>query len=217
MRVIIADDSIIVREGLASLLSADGFEIAGLAADAEALLEAIPGSAPDVTLVDIRMPPDFRDEGIRAAEEIDRRFPGLAVLVLSHFIESDYAMRLLESRTRGRGYLLKDHLAGTETLTHAIRTVAAGGSFVDPAVAERLVVVQRRPDPLADLTPREREILELMAEGRTNSGICSRLYLSPKTVEGYVRSIFMKLDLPPAQDDHRRVLAVLRYLRSTVE
>jgi DNA-binding NarL/FixJ family response regulator len=217
MRLVIADDSILLREGLASLLAADGFDIVGQAGDAKGLLELVAKTVPDVALVDIRMPPSYSDEGIRAAGTIDRLHPGVGVLVLSQYIESAYAIRLLEQRTRGRGYLLKDQVADVETLLTAVRSVGEGGSFVDPAVVEQLVGRHREPDALADLTERERELLGLMAAGRSNAAICATLFLSPKTVEGHVRSIFMKLDLPQAGDDHRRVLAVVRYLRSTGE
>ena len=215
MRVALADDSVLLREGISSILAADGFEILAQAGDADELLVAIAADPPDVALVDIRMPPNYADEGIRAAEEIDARFPGVGVLVLSQYVEPGFAMRLLEQRTEGRGYLLKDQVAEAGVLIDAVRTVGGGGSFVDPAVVEQLVGRQRAEDPLAELSAREREILALMAEGRSNAAICSGLWLSPKTVEGHVRNIFLKLGLQPAADDHRRVLAVLRYLRST--
>jgi len=215
MRVVIADDSILLREGLASLLRAESFEVLATVSTADDLLAALAEVEADVALVDIRMPPSYTDEGVRAAEALDELHPGLGVLILSQYIEPAYAMGLLERRTAGRGYLLKDQLPDVETLLTGVRTVASGGSFVDPSVVKPLLQRKGRDDPLGELSDRELEILGLMAQGRTNAAICSQLYLSPKTVEGHVRNIFMKFNLAPAPDDHRRVLAVLRYLRAT--
>jgi DNA-binding NarL/FixJ family response regulator len=214
MRVAIADDSLLIREGLGSLLAGAGLEVVAKVANGDDLLAVIPDAMPEVAMIDVRMPPTFTDEGIRAADMIDKSHPQLGVVILSHYIEAGYAMRLLERRTAGRGYLLKDQLPDIEMIVTAVKTVGSGGSFLDPAVVKPLLERDHVPDALAELTARERELLALMAEGRSNSAICAQLYLSPKTVEGYVRSIFMKLDLPPAADDHRRVLAVLRYLRA---
>ena len=209
----IADDAALVREGVGRLLEDAGFEIAGQASEASELLRLVRDRAPDVAIVDIRMPPTNTDEGLVAAQEIRTRYPGTAVLVLSQHLEPRYAMRLLEDAPGGAGYLLKERVGRTDELADAIRRVASGECVVDRAVVDELVARQRRDDPLADLSDREREILELMAEGRSNQGICQTLWLSPKTVETHIRHVFMKLGLQDAPSDNRRVLAVLTYLR----
>jgi DNA-binding NarL/FixJ family response regulator len=214
MRLIVADDSLLFREGLVRLLSELGFEVVGQTANADDLVRRIGGLKPDVALVDIRMPPSFTDEGLKAAIEIGERDPDVGVMVLSQYVESSYAMRLLEAGSAGRGYLLKDRVSDLEQFAEAVRRVGGGGSVVDPEVVAALVGRQRDAGPLAELTDREREILALMAEGRSNTGIGERLYLSQRTIESHVRSIFRKLGLEEAPDDHRRVLAVVAYLRA---
>jgi DNA-binding NarL/FixJ family response regulator len=213
VRLIVADDSMLFREGLARLLGEAGFEVVGQTASAEDLVRRVGGLQPDVAIVDIRMPPTFSDEGLVAARELGDRHPGVGVLVLSQYIESSFAMRLLEEGSAGRGYLLKDRVDDLEAFAAAIRRVGNGGSVVDPEVIAALVDRSREPGPLDELTDREREILKLMAEGRSNNGICERLTLSPRTIESHVRTIFIKLGLSPADDDNRRVMAVLAYLR----
>ncbi len=213
-RVLLADDSALMRDALAALLERRGLTVAGRYGTGDALLAAVASTAPDVVLLDVRMPPTFTDEGIRTAEVLAHRHPRVAVLVLSHYVEPNFALRVLETRTRGVGYLLKDHLADTDTLMCAISRVVGGGSFVDPAVVQQLIEARRRAERLACLTEREREILALMAEGLSNQAICARLFLSPKTVETHVRAIFRKFDLDAAPNDNRRVLAVVRYLKA---
>ncbi len=214
MRLIVADDSLLFREGLVRLLSEQEFEVLAQADNAEDLVRRVGGLRPDAALVDIRMPPTFTDEGLRAALEIGERYPGVGVVVLSQYIESGYAMRLLEQGSAGRGYLLKDRVGDLDGFADAIRRVGDGGSVVDPEVVAALVARRRPAGPLDELTERERECLALMAEGRSNTGICERIHLSPRTVESHVRTIFRKLDLDETHDDHRRVLAVLAYLRA---
>jgi DNA-binding NarL/FixJ family response regulator len=213
MRLIVADDSLLFREGLVLLLSQLGFEVTGQTDNADDLVRRVGGLKPDVALVDIRMPPSFTDEGLQAALDIGAAHPAVGVLVLSQYVESSYAMRLLEGGSAGRGYLLKDRVSDLDQFAEAIRRVADGGSVVDPEVVGALVGRQRDAGPLNELTDREREILALMAEGRSNTGIGERLFLSQRTIESHVRSIFRKLSLEEAPDDHRRVLAVLAYLR----
>jgi DNA-binding NarL/FixJ family response regulator len=210
MRLVLAEDSALLREALASLLERRGFEVVGAAGDGDAALRCVQRLAPDVVLSDIRMPPTHTDEGLRLAAALAREHPGTGVLVLSQYLEPSFAHRLLEARTRGRGYLLKDRVRDADTLVLALRTVAGGGTYVDRAVVDELM---HGAGSLGGLSDRELDILALMAEGRSNTGICERLVLSKKTVETHVRSIMAKLDLPPAPEDHRRVLAVLAYLR----
>jgi DNA-binding NarL/FixJ family response regulator len=213
MRVVIADDELLLREGLARLLIEAGFEVVGKAGTGEELMRLVHLARPDVVLVDIRMPPTHTDEGLVAAQEIRRAYPEIGVLVLSHYLESSYAMRLLEERPERAGYLLKERVSDVAVLADALRRIAEGESVVDPTIVSRLVHRSRDPDPLAELTERELEVLSQLAEGRSNHGVGAALFLSPKTVESHVRQIFMKLGLEGAPDDHRRVLAVLAYLR----
>jgi DNA-binding NarL/FixJ family response regulator len=214
LKLVIADDSVLLREGVARVLEDRGFEVAGQAGDAEELMRKVGAHQPDVALVDIRMPPDHSDEGLRAADEIAERHPGIGVLVLSEYLEPDYAMRLLEAGAPGRGYLLKETVTDLDSFADAIRRVAAGQSVVDPLIVSRVMGRLREHDPLQELSEREREILALMAEGRSNTGIAERLVVSDRTVETHVRSIFQKLELEHTPDDHRRVLAVIAYLRA---
>jgi DNA-binding NarL/FixJ family response regulator len=212
MRVVVADDSVLLREGIVRLLEERGFQVVGQAGDAEDLLRKVSAHKPDVAVVDIRMPPTNTDDGLRAALEIRSARPETAVLVLSQYME-EYAFELVRQTAAGVGYLLKDRVADVELFVQAIRQVAAGGSALDPEVVGQLVR-SRRDDPLRDLTRREREVLELMAEGRSNQAIGEQLVLTERAVEKHVTSIFLKLGLPPAPEDHRRVLAVLTFLRS---
>jgi DNA-binding NarL/FixJ family response regulator len=214
LRVVIADDNLLVRKGIVALLEESGIEVSGQAGDAEELLSEVDAHDPEVAIVDIRMPPTHTDEGLRAAREIRERFPSTGVLVLSQYVESGYALDLLSESAEGVGYLLKDRVADIEQFASAVRRVAEGGSALDPAVVSELVGRRRQDDPLDQLTPREREVLELMAEGRSNQAIADRLYVTLRAVEKHVTSIFSKLDLPASTDDHRRVLAVLLYFRS---
>ena len=214
MRIVIADDAVLVREGVAHLLMESGLEVVGQVGDADALLLSVRDTRPDVALVDIRMPPTHTDEGLRAAHEVRSRYPETAVLVLSQHLEPTYALRrLVEERPEGVGYLLKERVGRLEQLIDAVQRVAAGECVVDRAVVDELLVQRRRVDPLAELTPREQEIVALMAEGRSNRGICRALWLSPKTVETHIRGAFAKLGIREAPEDNRRVLAVLTYLR----
>jgi DNA-binding NarL/FixJ family response regulator len=215
MRVVVADDSLLFREGVVRLLTEQGFEVLGQMENGEDLVRRVGGLKPDVAIVDIRMPPTNTDEGLQAAHEIGERHPEIGVVVLSQYLEASYAMRLLEEGTAGRGYLLKDRVGDLDAFGAAIRRVGEGGSVVDPEVVASLVGRRQGAGQLDELTEREREILAMMAEGRSNHGICERFVLSPRTVESHVRTIFQKLDLPPAGDDHRRVLAVLTYLRAS--
>jgi DNA-binding NarL/FixJ family response regulator len=211
VRVVLAEDSMLLREGLVRLFDEAGFETVGAYGDAEALLADLERAAPDVAVLDVRMPPTFRDEGVRAAIELRRRSPGLGVLLLSQYVEGTYAQELLASADGGMGYLLKDRVASLEDLQDAVLRVRDGGTVLDPQVVRELLA--RRGDPLAALTPREREVLELMAEGRTNAGIASQLFIGIGAVEKNVTSIFQKLGLEDSGTDHRRVLAVLAWMR----
>jgi DNA-binding NarL/FixJ family response regulator len=213
MRVVIADDSVLLREGVARLLEDAGFEIVGQAGSAEQLLLKVRSYSPQVAIVDIRMPPTHTDEGLRAAREIREKHPATAVLVLSQYVEPEYALELLADSAEGVGYLLKDRVADVSEFAAAVRRVGEGGSALDPAVVSQLVGRSRKDDPLARLTPREREVLELMAEGRSNQAIAERIFVTERAVEKHVTSIFGKLRLPTDAADHRRVLAVLTYLR----
>ena len=214
MRVAIADDAVLFREGLARLLEASGMEVVGRAGDAAQLLEVVEEQQPDIVITDIRMPPTHTTEGLVAAAEIRLRHPKVAVLLLSQYVETAHVIRLLERGASRIGYLLKDRVSDVKEFVDAVRRVATGGSAIDPEVVSELLVRRRRHDLVGGLSDREREVLNLMAEGRSNAAIGSTLHMSEKTVEGHVRSIFSKLDLEPAPDDHRRVLAVLVYLRS---
>jgi DNA-binding NarL/FixJ family response regulator len=214
MRVVIADDSVLLREGIAQLLQSAGFEIVGQAGTAEDLLLKVRSYSPDVAIVDIRMPPTHTDEGLRAAKEIREAHPDVGVLVLSQYVEAGYALDLLQGSAEGVGYLLKDRVADVHEFADAVRRVGDGGSALDPTVVSRLVGRRRGEDPLDSLTPREREVLELMAEGRTNNAIAEKLVVTPRAVEKHVTSIFMKLGLPASEQDHRRVLAVLTLLNA---
>jgi serine/threonine-protein kinase len=214
MRVVIADDEVLLREGLARLLQDAGFEIAGRCGDAEALLRMVDARRPDVALVDIRMPPNRGDDGLVAAQEIRRRHPDVGVLVLSHHLESRYAMRLLEEAPERAGYLLKERVSDLAVLADALRRIDEGECVIDPTIVSRLVARKRERGPLDELTDREREVLALIAEGHSNAAIGRRLFLSPKTVESHISQIFVKLDLRNSPDHHRRVLAVLTFLRS---
>lgn len=214
MRVLVADDEVLLREGLVRLLEDAGFDVVGQAGDAEEALRKTAALRPDVAVLDIRMPPTRTDEGFRVAEILGERHPEIGVLVLSAHIESEFAMRLLERRTRGIGYLLKQSVAEVDGFAEAVRRVGSGGAAVDPQVVRAAFDRRRADDPLALLTDRERELLKLMAEGRSNAGIGKALFLSPKTIESHVGSILSKLDLPPDAGENRRVLAVLRYLQA---
>jgi serine/threonine-protein kinase PknK len=212
-RVILAEDDVLLREGLASLLQRSGFEVAGQAGDAKALLAAVRGAAPDLVIADIRMPPTFTTEGLEAAQTIRRQQPETAILLLSAHVEVEQAMELLASG-RGIGYLLKSRISDVTEFIDTVERVARGGSVVDPALVQELVSARRRNDPLAVLSAREHEVIGLMAEGRSNAGIARRLWVTEGTVEKHVRSIMAKLELPETDEDHRRVLAVLRFLES---
>jgi DNA-binding NarL/FixJ family response regulator len=213
VRVAVADDAVILREGLARLLAEAGFEIAGLASDADELLELVGRERPDVAIVDIRMPPTHTDEGLHAARAIRERWPGIGILVLSQHVRTSYALELLEDGSAGIGYLLKERVSGLDDLVASVERVGHGGTVLDPLVVEQLVHRPRSgDDPLGQLTERELEVLSLMAEGRSNRAIGARLHVTEHTVEKHVKNIFGSLDLPPSPDDHRRVLAVVTYL-----
>ncbi|MGH2561507.1 MAG: response regulator transcription factor [Thermomicrobiales bacterium] len=214
MRVVIAEDSVLLREGIARLLTDAGMEVIARVGDGPGLIAAVEEHRPDVSVVDVRMPPSFRDEGLRAAIEARQRVPGSPVLVLSQYVEERYAGELIESGAEGVGYLLKDRVADVGDFVATVRQVAGGGTVLDPEVVAQLVTRRRRDDRVETLTERERDVLALMAEGRTNAAIAGRLFVSEGTVEKHVTSIFGKLGLPDTGVDHRRVLAVLAYLRS---
>jgi DNA-binding NarL/FixJ family response regulator len=213
VRVVIADDEVLFREGLERLLSEAGFEVIGKVGTAEELRRKVEVARPDAAIVDIKMPPTHTDEGLVAAEEIRESHPEVGVLVLSHYLESRYAMRLVEQHPGGVGYLLKERVSDLAVLTDSLSRLDEGECVVDPTIVSRLVN-RATTSKLDELTEREREVLALMAEGRSNKGICERLFLSPKTVEAHVKHIFMKLGIDESSDDHRRVLAVLAFLRS---
>jgi DNA-binding NarL/FixJ family response regulator len=214
VRVVIAEDLFLLREGLVRLLSAHGFEIVAAVATAPELLTALVDEHPDVGIVDVRLPPTHTDDGLRAALQARQQIPGLPVLVLSQYVEQLYARELLADRAGGVGYLLKDRVFNDEAFTGAIRTVAAGGTVLDPEVVSKLMTRRSRDAPVARLTPREREVLALMAEGRSNAAIAQRLFVTEKAVSKHAAGIFAKLDLALSEDDNRRVLAVLAYLES---
>ena len=211
VRVVVADDDVLLREGLASLLDRSGFEVVGQAGDATQLLELVRDTRPELVIVDIRMPPAHATEGLDAAKEIRRDWPQVGILVLSAHAEVDHAMELLASG-RGIGYLLKSRVSDVAEFIETLERIARGGSVVDPALVQELVTARKRNDPLAVVSERERDVLSLMAEGRSNAGIARRLWITEGTVEKHVRSILTKLGLPDTDDDHRRVLAVLTFL-----
>ena len=213
MRVVIAEDSAILRDGLVRLLVDHGHEVPAAVADADALREAVTAHRPDVAVVDIRMPPTHTDEGLRAAIALRAAHPGLGILVFSQYIETKYAAQLLAGSASGVGYLLKDRVADVSDFVEALTRIAQGGTVLDPEVVSQLMGA-RRPEPLAALTARERQVLGLMAEGRSNTAIARLLFVTEGSIEKHVTSIFAKLGLPPSEDDHRRVLAVLHYLRA---
>jgi DNA-binding NarL/FixJ family response regulator len=213
-RVVLADDSVLFREGVARLLEDAGFEVVGQSGTAEDLLLKVRSYKPDVAIVDIRMPPTQTDEGLRAAKEIREKHPATAVVVLSQYVEPSYALELLQDSAEGIGYLLKDRVSDIGEFAAAVRRVADGGSALDPSVVAQLVGRRRRDDPLAELTTREREVLELMAQGLSNVAIAARIFVTERAVEKHVTSILQKLRLPAAPDTHRRVLAVLAFLRA---
>jgi DNA-binding NarL/FixJ family response regulator len=215
MRVAVADDEALLREGLSRLLAEAGLEVVATAGEPGELIRRVGLTRPDVVIVDIKMPPTHTDEGLVAAQEIRRQHPHIGVLVLSHYLDSRYAMRLLQELPGGAGYLLKERVSDIAVLVDALRRVHEGECVVDPTIVSRLMSQRRESGPMSELTPREREVLALMAEGHSNPAICRRLFLSPKTVESHVRQIFFKLDLRESAEQHRRVSAVLAFLRST--
>jgi DNA-binding NarL/FixJ family response regulator len=213
VRVVLAEDSVLLREGVARILEEQGFEIVAQTGTAEDLMLKVRSYSPKVVIVDIRMPPTHTDEGLKAAQEIRETYPEVGVLVLSQYVEPSYAMELLAESAEGVGYLLKDRVSDVSEFAAAVRRVGEGGSALDPAIVSQLVGRRRRDDPIDQLTPREREVLEHMAQGRSNQGIAEQLVVTERAVEKHVTSIFGKLRLPHAPEDHRRVLAVLTYLR----
>jgi DNA-binding NarL/FixJ family response regulator len=214
MRVVIAEDSALLREGLSRLLVEAGFDVVASVSDGELAIRAVAEHQPDIVVLDVRMPPTFTDEGLRAALVIRGEWPGIGLMVFSQYVEERYAIELLAQQTRGTGYLLKDRVADVEEFVEALRQVGAGGTVLDPDVVAQLFARSRHTHPLAKLTAREREVLGLMAEGRSNAAIAAALVVGEGAVEKHVTNIFSKLDLLPADSDHRRVLAVLRYLES---
>ena len=214
MRVVVADDSVLLREGVVRLLEENGFDVVGQAGDAEDLIRKVRAHKPDVAVVDIRMPPTNTDDGLRAALEIRAELPDTGVLVLSQYVEEGYALDLVGESAGGVGYLLKDRVADVDRFVDSVKRVADGGSALDPEVVSQLVGRARRDNPVDELTPREREVLELMAEGRSNNAIAEHMIVTERAVEKHVTSIFGKLGLAPAPEDHRRVLAVLAFLRA---
>ena len=212
MRVVIADDSVLLREGLVRLLTDAGFEVAAQAGDAEDLMRKVRAHKPQVAVTDIRMPPTHTDEGLRAAQAIRQELPDVGVLVLSQYVDQQYAMELLGNSAAGVGYLLKDRVADVDRFAEAVRTVGNGGSALDPEVVSQLLGRRRSDDPVDRLTARERQVLDLMAQGRSNGAIARELVVTERAIEKHVTSIFGKLDLPATEDSHRRVLAVLAYL-----
>ena len=214
MRIVVAEDLFLLREGIARLLQAHGCDIVAAVGDGPALLEALVGERPDVAIVDVRLPPTFTDEGLRAALAARRQIPGLPILVLSQYVEQLYARELLADRAGGVGYLLKDRVFTDDQFVDVLRTVAKGGTVMDPEVVAELLVRRSRDAPITRLTDRERDVLALMAEGRSNAAIAQQLYVSEKAVSKHCTSIFAKLDLPPSETDNRRVLAVLAFLNS---
>jgi DNA-binding NarL/FixJ family response regulator len=214
MRVVIAEDLTLLREGLSRLLDDRGWEIVAAVDDGPKLVEAIAEHRPDIAIVDVRLPPSFTDEGIRAAIEARRRVPGTPILILSQYVEESYAADLLAGEGGGDGYLLKDRVADVRTFVESLERVAGGGTAMDPEVVAQLLGRRDNRGPLSELTPREREVLALMAEGRSNTGIGAELGISSSAIEKHVKQVFSKLDLPPSGGDHRRVLAVLAYLGS---
>jgi DNA-binding NarL/FixJ family response regulator len=214
VRVVIADDSVLLREGLVRVVAEGGFDVVDHVGNADELLAVVRRDEPDVAIVDVRMPPTYTDEGARAAREIRERHPNVGVLVLSQVVEPTHALALFTDNAEGFGYLLKDRVVEIDEFLDAIRRVARGGTAIDPEVIAELVGRRRDDGPIGELTPREREVLGLMAEGRSNQAISQKLFLSTRTIETHVNSIFLKLGLLPAPDDHRRVLAVLAFLRT---
>jgi DNA-binding NarL/FixJ family response regulator len=214
MRVVVAEDSVLLREGVARLLQEAGHEVVGQAGDADDLMRKVRAHKPDLAVVDVRMPPSQTDEGLRAAKEIRAELPGVGVLVLSGYVEPTYAQELLAENAEGLGYLLKDRVSDVGTFADAVERVGTGGSALDPEVVSVLMGRAREDDPLEELTPREREVLGLMAEGRSNAAIAEQLVVTERAVEKHVTSIFGKLDLSASGEDHRRVLAVLKFLES---
>jgi DNA-binding NarL/FixJ family response regulator len=214
MRVLVAEDSVLLREGVVRLLQEAGHEVVGQAGDPDDLMRKVRAHKPDLAVVDVRMPPTQTDEGLRAAKEIRSELPEIGVLVLSSYVEPTYAQELLADNAEGLGYLLKDRVSDVKTFADAVQRVGTGGSALDPEVVSLLMGRAREDDPLEELTPREREVLGLMAEGRTNAAIAEQLVVTERAVEKHVTSIFSKLDLSASSDDHRRVLAVLRFLEA---